>query len=140
MAEIKFDTGIVEYRLNDTVSVSFNPTDLSFIESIFSAFDALDAKQDEYSKRVSGETDGKTLFNVARQMNDEMREIIDTAFGKPICSDLFGTMHVYAAGDGLPAWCNLMLAVIDEMDSAFAREKAKTNPRIQKYVKKYNKK
>ena len=34
---------------------------------------------------------------------------------------------------------NLMLAIMDEVDTTFAREQKATNPRIQKYTKKYHK-
>lgn len=35
MEEIKFSTGKQEFRLNDQVSVSFNPTDAAFVERIY---------------------------------------------------------------------------------------------------------
>lgn len=50
-----------------------------------------------------------------------------------------GKMNVYALSDGLPVWVNLMLAVMDEIDTAFAREQKQTNPRIAKYTAKYHK-
>ena len=52
---------------------------------------------------------------------------------------LFGGMNVYALANGLPVWCNLMLAVMDEIDSSFAREQKATNPKLQKYLNKYQK-
>lgn len=138
MPQIKFDTGIVDFVLNDTVTVSFNPTDMAFIAKIFNAFDALDEKQEEYRKQLVN-ADGMDAFKIANQMDAEQREIINTVFGFDICTGLFGKMHVYAAGDGLPAWCNLLLCLIDQMDEAFTAEKQKTNPRLQKYISKYHK-
>ena len=46
-------------------------------------------------------------------------------------------MNVYALSDGLPVWANLMLTIMDEIDTTFAREQKATNPRISKYTKKY---
>lgn len=66
-----------------------------------------------------------------------MREIIDGVFG-PISESVFGEMSVYAVAGGLPVWCNFLLAVIDEVDTTFAREKKATNPRIAKYTAKYH--
>ena len=43
----------------------------------------------------------------------------------------------YAMADGLHVWTNFLLALMDETDSAFAREQKATNPRIQKYTAKY---
>lgn len=138
MADILFDSGLVEYNLNGKCKVTFNPTDMSFIERIFSVFDTLDEKQEAYKADIDGK-DGKEIFDIARQMDTEMREIIDSVFGEDVCEPLFGEMSVYAVASGLPIWANLFLAIMDEMDSAFAREKKLTNPRIQKYTAKYSK-
>lgn len=61
------------------------------------------------------------------------------AFGDAVCDVLFGGMNVYALANGLPVWCNLMLDVMDEIDSSFAREQKATNPKLQKYLNKYQK-
>lgn len=34
MEDIRFDTGIVEFNLNDAIKVYFNPTDSAFVERI----------------------------------------------------------------------------------------------------------
>ena len=139
MANIRFDTGLVEHTLNDKVTVAFNPTDLTFIEKVFTTFDELDKKQEAYNARVEEQTDNAGVFRVARDMDAEMRGIIDAVFGVEVCSALFGGLNVYALAGGLPLWCNLMLAIIDEMDSTFAKEKKAANPRMQKYLAKYKK-
>lgn len=137
MADIKFDTGLVEYTFNGgKPTVCFNPTDTNFIERIFNTFDALDQKYEEYLSRLQN-VDNKTAFETTNAMDKDMRSMIDNLFGKPICDELFGNMNLYAAAGGLPVWCNLFLAIIDEIDTAFAREKKATNPRIQKYTAKY---
>ncbi len=139
MADIKFDTGLVEYTFNGgATSVCFNPTDTNFIERIFNTFDQLDQKYESYLSRLK-DVDNRTAFETTNAMDHDMRGMIDDLFGKPICDDLFGNMNLYAAAGGLPVWCNLFLAIIDEIDTAFAREKKATNPRIQKYTAKYKK-
>lgn len=139
MADILFDNGLVEYNLNGKCKVVFNPTDMSFIERVFDVFDTLDEKQEAYKADIEGK-DGKEIFDIAHQMDAEMRDIIDNVFECEVCDALFGGMSVYAVASGLPVWANLFLSVIDEMDSAFAREKKLTNPRIQKYTQKYKRK
>ena len=52
MPEIKFETGIVSFKLNDAAEVSFNPTDSAFVEQIFNTFDELDRKQEAYKAEV----------------------------------------------------------------------------------------
>lgn len=126
MPEIKFETGIVSFKLNDAAEVSFNPTDSAFVEQIFNTFDELDRKQEAYKAEVDYCADKKEIFAIARRRDAEMRDMIDGLFAKPVCADLFGTMNVYALADGLPVWCNLMLAVIDQIDTSFAAEQMET--------------
>lgn len=137
MKEIRFETGIETFSLNGSADVSFNPTDSAFVENLFNAFDTLDKRQESYRSEVEKTADKREVFDVARRMDGEMREIINGVFGADVCGSLFGGMNVYAIADGLPVWANLMLAIMDEIDTAFAREQKATNPRIAKYTKKY---
>lgn len=137
MKELNFDMGLVTYSINGKCEVTFNATDLEFGERLFNAFDELDKKQDIYRAQVEKMSDKKEIFEYARKRDAEMREIIDDVFGVPVCDALFGSMNVYAMADGLPVWANLFLSVMDEIDTAAARERKATNPRIQKYMAKY---
>lgn len=137
MKELNIGTGVVTYSLNGACEVSFNPTDSVFIEKLFNAFDTLDKRQESYKDEVSKNADKRELFVIARKMDGEMREIINDVFDEDVCSALFGDMNVYALSDGLPVWANLMLTIMDEIDTTFAREQKATNPRISKYTKKY---
>ena len=139
MKELRFDTGLVSYKLNDAVEVAFNPTDMAFVERLFNVFSALDKKQSEYDTEKAANTDARQFFDAARRLDGEMRGMIDEVFGQPVCASLFNGMNVYAFADGLPVWCNLMFAVMDEIDSGIVQEKTALNPRIQKYTAKYHK-
>jgi hypothetical protein len=140
MNNLNFETGLVTYSVNGTREVSFNPTDSYFVERLFSAFEALDKKQDAYRAEVEKAANKREIFEIARKRDEEMRGIIDGVFGQPVCADVFGGMNTYSIAGGLPVWCNFMLAVIDEIDTTFAREQKMTNPRIAKYTAKYSKK
>lgn len=140
MEEIKFSTGKREFRLNDQVSVAFNPTDATFVERIYDVFEKLDAEQQTYRSEMEASTDKRKIFDIARQHDEKMREMIDGLFETPVCAALFGSMNVYALADGLPVWANLMLAVLDQVDAALTQEKLRTNPRIQKYTERWAKK
>ncbi len=138
MKELKIATGVETYKLNDSVEVSFNPTDAAFGEKLFNAFDTLDKRQESYKTEV-GKAEGKReLFDVVRKLDGEMREIINDVFEFDVCSGLFGELNVYALAEGLPLWANLLLAIMDEMDETLVREKKAMNPRIAKYTKKYH--
>ena len=136
--ELKFSDGLVQFSVNDGKAVvTFNPTDSAFVEKLFNAFDTLDQRQERYKAEADKIADKREIFSIARNQDAEMREIMDGVFDKPISSDVFGTMNVYAMADGLPVWCNFLLAVMDEVDGTFAREQKATNPRVQKYTAKY---
>ena len=139
MKELNFDSGLVTYSLNGKCEVSFNPTDSNFAERLYAAFETLDKKQEEYKAQVKSLQDNKAVFDFAKERDAEMRGIIDNVFEAPVSEALFGGMNVYAMADGLPAWCNLMLAVMDEIDVSVAREQKASNPRIAKYTAKYQK-
>lgn len=139
MKNLNFDSGLITYTLNEVCEVSFNPTDSNFTERLYSAFEELDKKQESYKTQVQQMTDKREIFRFARERDAEMREIIDGVFEVPLCDTLFGSMNVYAMANGLPVWCNLMLAVMDEIDTAFSREQKLTNPRVAKYTAKYQK-
>lgn len=135
---IQLETGFSEYDING-VTVRFNPTDLSFCERVFSTFDTMDGMQEEYNAAITAAQDNAAVFAVYHDMEDKMRGMIDDVFGDHVCEAMFGRMSVYALAGGLPIWANLMLALIDEMDASFAREKKLTNPRLKKYADKYRK-
>lgn len=140
---ISINSGVVRKTLETTdgktCELALNATDSTFVEKLFNAFDTLDKKQEAYKAEVEKTANKREVFETARKMDEEMRDIIADVFGFDICSALFGCMNVYALADGLPVWANLMLAIMDEVDTAFSREQKATNPRISKYTKKYHK-
>jgi len=137
MLEIRFEDGLQEINLNGKVAVWLNLSDVNFIERFFNAFEAMDLMREKYKATLDSCQDNKLLFETAHVMDSEMRTLIDGAFGTPICEPLFGSMSTYAIAGGLPIWCNLMLAVIEEMSDNIAAEKKATNPKLQKYIAKY---
>lgn len=139
MNGIRFETGLKPYSLNGAIDVFFNPTDVDFAQRVYRTFDDLDKKQEYYKEEVKKIAGTAKVFDFARERDAEMRAMIDEVFNAPVCDAVFGKMNVYALADGLPVWCNLMLAVIDELDSGFAREQKATSARVQKYTSKYHK-
>lgn len=135
---LNFESGLVTYNINGRCQVSFNPTDSNFVERLYLAFEDLDKKQESYKTQVEKLADKREIFDFARERDAEMRKIIDGLFDAPVSDSLFGGMSVYAVASGLPIWCNLMLAVMDEIDTTFSREQKATNPRIAKYTEKYH--
>lgn len=139
MKEIKIDTGLVTYNLNDVVQVTFNPTDIVFGEKLFNIFDQLDAKQKEYLDNINSKKDNRELFEYGRLLDKEMRDHINSLFDMDIVTPLIGDISVYALADGMPIWANILTALVDEMDSAATKNNELSKKRIAKYTKKYTK-
>lgn len=137
--QLNFETGLVSFSVNGGLEITFNPTDSAFVEKLFNAFDTLDGRQEAYKAETEKTSDKRKIFEIAHKRDAEMREIIDGVFDCPVCSDVFGKMNVYAMANGLPVWCNFMLAIMDEVDTTFSKEQKLTNPRIAKYTAKYQK-
>ena len=139
MKEVRFLEGVEEYRLNDKVSVFFNPTDTTFIGNLFEAFRKLDEHDAVFRKRVDASTTTEETLNILKEADADLRTLLDGIFDMPICAELFGKTNVYAMAGGFPIWANLILAIIDEIDALFVNEQKQTNPRLEKYLSKYKK-
>ena len=137
MRELKFSDGLEEYRLNDRVTVRFNPTDVGFLEKLSHTFEQLDSLQDEVRKSRDSITDDREVFPVVRELDAKMRGVINELFGDDVCTPLFGSVNLFASSGGLPLWANLLIAITDEVQSAMKGEFAAREKRIAKYVEKY---
>lgn len=137
MKDFEFESGVVTYRINGKREVSFNPNDVEFLEKLFTAFGELDETQAKYQRQLEKGRGTKEIFAIARKLDEEMRSTIDGVFGEGFCADVFGTMNVNALAKGLPAWANLILAFMDEVNGALVAEKKQTDSRVKKYVAKY---
>ena len=137
MEKLNISTGVKEYSLNDKVSVWFNPTDADFMTRVFDTFDALEKKQDEYSKAITSSKSTRESLDVMAKMNEEMRQLLSDLFGTDIVTPLIGDTNVYAFSDGMPIWANIMLAVIDKMEGEQAEQIKLSKKRMAKYTAKY---
>lgn len=138
MKELNFDTGLVTYRVNGKCEITFNPTDIGFIGRLFDAFEVLAKRQDAIDAENT-DVSGAELLALARERDKEMRAEIDAVFGEPVCGSIFGSQSVYAIANGVPLWCNFLMAIIDEADASVQSERKKTTPRMEKYMAKYEK-
>ena len=135
---IQIDLGIKSYRLNDAVEICFNPTDAAFVGKLYSTFEELDKKQEDY-KAEANKIELSEVFQLAKKRDAEMRGMIDAALGEGVSDSLFPGINVYALSNGLPLWANLLLAIIDEIDAESAKEQGLTSARVRKYSEKYKK-
>lgn len=138
MKTLNIESGKQQYDLAGKVTVEFCPTDMNFVEKVFSAFQKAEAAQ----KDVDGElkaADTEKVFEIARRRDAEMREIVNEVFGVDVCTPLFETMNVFAHSGGFPLWSNVLMAVMDECHDNLPEEEKATRARMEKYTKKYKK-
>lgn len=135
--ELSIGIGLKEYNINGAVKVHFNPTDATFAEKVVNVFSALEGKQSDYKRELGAAKTTGEVFDVARKWDRDMREAIDNAFDVPVCQAVFGDMNVYAIADELPAWMNLMFAVMDEISAGFENIGEEVPAKIKAYTDKY---
>lgn len=140
MRELNFNSGIESFSVNGVENaLRLNPTDIELLRKIYVSMKDLEAKQKERNSAQSDSDDIIDTLNKAKQLDTEMRGIIDGVFGDGLCGKIFGETSLYASADGLPVWQNFILAVIELFDESTKREAALSNEKIQKYVKRYHK-
>lgn len=139
MKELNFDSGVVSYSLNGKCEVSFNPADRVFAEKLYNAIDAMEKIQSGYAQKGEELQGPEGAFELARERDEKMAEVLDGVFGVPVCAAAFGDMSLCAFAGGFPVWLNLMLAVVDEMDENIGTVKSQAESRIAKYKSKYQK-
>ncbi len=133
--ELNISTGAQEYNINGAV-VSFNGTDYQFAQRLVTVFDRMDGLQNKYIGQLQANR-GADVFKACRQVDREMRDVIDGLFQAKVADKIFGSVSCYALSDGLPIWVNLILAIMDEVDASILEQQAKTDPRLDAYVAKY---
>ena len=138
MKDLTISTGLTEYRLNNKVSICFNPTDVVFLERLTQTLEKLDALQEELNTARTTLTEAD-IFPFAKEQDKKMRAVLDALFDVPVCEALFGFMNLYASAGGFPVWANLILAVYEEVGAAMQGELTAREQRIAKYVDKYRK-
>lgn len=138
MAELTISTGVVEYTLNGRVKVCFNPADPAFITRLYNRFSELEEKDKAWREKI-GKLTGADVLNAWQEGDELFRNAVDDILGPGVCDQICGDVSVLAMADGAPIWMNIMLAIIDAMDSAVVREQKAVNPKLQKYLAKYHK-
>ena len=132
--EIKVSTGLVDYDLGGKVTVSINPTDITFGDKLYDAIEQMSALQEE---PLPEGDDTKEVLKKMIEKDRRAREIIDNLFEKEVCRPLYDTVSVFAIADGLPLWANLLLAILEQMRTGAEKRRAELEKKIKKYTDKY---
>lgn len=136
--ELNFDKGLRPYCVNGEEGVfCINPTDTEFIARLSDAFDGLRALWDSRGDGIENSDDFKSVIDRVEEMDKETRKIIDGLLGEGVSAKVFGAVSTFALSDGFPLWANFLLALMEDCSNAYQRQKALSNPRLEKYLKKY---
>lgn len=138
MAELNINLGVEEYVINGKTKIYLNPTDPAFVGKMYARFTELEAQDKEWRGKMAS-LENAAVLQAWEEGDAIFRGAVDDLLGDGTCASICGSISVLALSDGLPLWMNIMLAIIDMMDSAVAREQKATNPKLQKYLSKYHK-
>lgn len=139
MEELRFETGLVEFSVNDGRIVRFNPSDLGFIETLYDLVAKIDAISSDMAKKKDKADDPAKFFDIARSGDKRMRDAVNSVFGDGFCEEVFDGVRVTAMAGGLTVLENFIFAVIDRMDDSVKENMAQRNDKIAKYTAKYQK-
>ena len=148
MAQLDLSSGTKTYTFKGDGGereVRYNPPDSRLIARMMDAFarmEEADNRLREELKKVSGNIDPEGARRVLTLCNDAdriFRTELDTLFGEGLCDLMYGDVSLYAMQGGAPLWANFIFSVFDTMDAAALEESKLTNPKIDKYLKKYAK-
>lgn len=138
MPNLSISTGVVEYTLNDAVTLRFNPTDPAFAKRIYARFSELEAEDKAWREKIQATADATELLTLYDEGDRIFRSAIDDTLGEGVAAAVLGGVSALAMADGFPVWMNILLAVVDEMDTKITAEQSAANPRVEKYLKKYH--
>ena len=136
--ELTLDDGLICLSINGKSETIFNPTDIGFVEKVFNCIEAMDGKQEYFEKRMRN-AEPHEVFQIAREADAEMRELLDGVMGAGTCAAQFGNVSVYAYADGLPLWANMLFAIVDRCEGDIVKQQKLTHSRLEKYTSKYHK-
>lgn len=130
MAELNFQTSRKTYTVNGGAEISFDPADIGFAHRMYTLVDKLKQEWE------MPQPDAADVFQVSAERDERMRQEIDKAFGEPVCDAVFGNVNIFSPAGGMPVCMNFIMAIIDEIDAASARE-TKPSARTEEYLRKY---
>lgn len=137
MANITFSTGVVEMSVNGGRKIRFNPSDIGFVDTLYSMMAKVEKIDEEGNAKRAILTDPGKIFDNFRNCDRKEREAVDAVFGEGFCNDVFDGVRLVALADGLTVLENFVFAVLDHMSADIIDNANKRDARIAKYTEKY---
>ena len=135
MKSINFNTGVRTYIVNEDESkvISINLSDIDLMGRIKEAQGQIQQLSEKYRSTE------KPTFEEIKDINCEIRRVLNYTFGTDICTPAFGDANVMAPVDGKPlfhAFFDAFLPVLKEDLKAVAPKKMEVKPEVQRYLDK----
>lgn len=132
MGELRFNTGVLVWNVNDTTEISFNPASQQFIERFLDMME----KCLKINEAEDGKKDGKDrreAFRTGRKKDAEISAEIDGLFGDGKAAQLF-TWGPTAWADGVPVWFRFAMEILRVIKGEVTTQKAQTSSRLEEYM------
>lgn len=138
MEKLEFELGVREFEVKNGRIVRFNPSDEGYLELLYGLIAKLEDLTRERQKRAekAGE-DWVKRFEGSKACDERMRQAVDAVFGEGFSADVFGTVRLTAAADGLTVVENFIWSVVDKMDEDIKANLARRSERVAYYTEKY---
>lgn len=136
MQELKVTGGVQYFNLNGR-ELAFDPGDMNFADEFLTMVENLEKTMEdsEEIRKVMAENP-REVFRIVREKDRTIRAEIDHVFGEGTSKAIY-TGNLTSLADGLPVWLNFCLAIMDIMEENARTQRARSNPRLQKYMAKY---
>lgn len=136
---LSFETGLVALTVNGGRTITLNPADAGFAETLYLLVSRLRAIHAEKNRASDAEEDLAKRFELNRAEDTELRAAVDDVFGEGFCADVFPGMRLSAMAEGLTVVENFVFSLLDRMDEGITANLAGRDARIAKYTAKYRK-
>jgi hypothetical protein len=134
MEKLSFELGIKEYCLNDDENavIRINTRDYGLIPRIEKLKKDSKKLMKDYQKKVSELSDNE-IFAVIGELDQQVRQLINTTFDSDICSVAFGNANCLSFAGGRPIFMNFLDVLLPRILSDIQEEQKAS----EKYIKSY---
>nr|DAT78198.1 MAG TPA: hypothetical protein [Caudoviricetes sp.] len=136
MASIKISTGLKVYDIEDEHGnvrgqVSFNPADMGFYERARNFYDEMQTLIDSIENDESLQEADKVI-EADKRMKERLNELFDDPNASAV---VFGNQNCFNTLNGITFVERFLNAFMPIIKDEFAKEKKKSDKRIEKYMK-----
>lgn len=135
MQSLVFDIGCKEYDINGDSSrvIRVNTSDWNILRRVSDLKTAI-AERVKKLGEENGDEGFDALMSRLSEVEGEVREEVDRAFGSPVCDAAFGSLNCLSFAGGQPVVLNFLNALLPEMQKDLEAETEQAYRRIEKYT------